>query len=398
MGQDSGDDGKIPAPAFGGIVKIFHLRASNFYGGPERQLHWHARKAKGTEYEIILGSYTEQGKSPEFLDIASSDGIETNLFKVKSAYDSGAVRQIHQYIVEKRIEIVCTHDYRSHFLTCWATRNLRRNGKVRWIAFSRGWTSDTLRVKVYTMLEKFLVRFADHIVAVSQAQRERLRRLLIPADKISVVFNSVDAGSLAKIEGENLRTRYNFPQKSVILISAGRFSREKGQGILVEAMKKAVVLDTRLRLVLYGDGPELESVRMRVKSFKLEDKILLPGFEKNLLSHLKGADILVNPSLSEGLPNIVLEAMALGVPVVATAVGGVPEIITDGTEGRLVPPRDAGRLVEAILELAQSQQKAGTLAEAARRRVEREFSFESQLSALMTIYRKFASKTMVAGS
>ncbi|MEW6014646.1 MAG: glycosyltransferase, partial [Candidatus Zixiibacteriota bacterium] len=158
--------------------------------------------AKGTEYEIILASYSEQGERPEFLEIASTEGIETCLFRVKSAYDFGALRQIRQYIIESGIELICTHDYRSHILSYWATGKLRKQGKVRWIAFSRGWTSDTLRVQVYTMLEKFFVRFADHIVAVSEAQRERLRRLLIPPDKMSVVHNSIDVGNLKRIEGE----------------------------------------------------------------------------------------------------------------------------------------------------------------------------------------------------
>jgi len=379
-------------------VRICHLRASNFYGGPERQLHWHARMAKGTEYEIILASYSEQGERPEFLEIASTEGIETCLFRVKSAYDFGALRQILQYIIESGIELICTHDYRSHILSYWATRKLRKQGKVRWIAFSRGWTSDTLRVQVYTMLEKFFVRFADHIVAVSGAQRERLRRLLIPPDKISVVFNSIDVGNLKRIEGENLRSRYDFPPDSIILLSAGRFSSEKGQAILIEAMKIALASEARLRLILYGDGPELASVRMKVKNFKLEDKILLPGFEKNLLSHLKGADLLVNPSLSEGLPNIVLEAMALGVPVVATAVGGVPEIITDGIEGRLVPPGDAVRLAEAIIGMARSPQDAAMMADSARQRIQEEFSFESQMIALRAVYQRFGSRTISAGS
>ncbi|MEP0828054.1 MAG: glycosyltransferase [bacterium] len=379
-------------------MRICHLRASNFYGGPERQLHWHARMAKGTEYEIILASYSEQGERPEFLEIASTEGIETCLFRVKSAYDFGALRQILQYIIESGIELICTHDYRSHILSYWATRKLRKQGKVRWIAFSRGWTSDTLRVQVYTMLEKFFVRFADHIVAVSGAQRERLRRLLIPPDKISVVFNSIDVGNLKRIEGENLRSRYDFPPDSIILLSAGRFSSEKGQAILIEAMKIALASEARLRLILYGDGPELASVRMKVKNFKLEDKILLPGFEKNLLSHLKGADLLVNPSLSEGLPNIVLEAMALGVPVVATAVGGVPEIITDGIEGRLVPPGDAVRLAEAIIGMARSPQDAAMMADSARQRIQEEFSFESQMIALRAVYQRFGSRTISAGS
>jgi glycosyltransferase involved in cell wall biosynthesis len=354
--------------------------------------------AKGTEYEIILASYSEQGERPEFLEIASTEGIETCLFRVKSAYDFGALRQILQYIIESGIELICTHDYRSHILSYWATRKLRKQGKVRWIAFSRGWTSDTLRVQVYTMLEKFFVRFADHIVAVSGAQRERLRRLLIPPDKISVVFNSIDVGNLKRIEGENLRSRYDFPPDSIILLSAGRFSSEKGQAILIEAMKIALASEARLRLILYGDGPELASVRMKVKNFKLEDKILLPGFEKNLLSHLKGADLLVNPSLSEGLPNIVLEAMALGVPVVATAVGGVPEIITDGIEGRLVPPGDAVRLAEAIIGMARSPQDAAMMADSARQRIQEEFSFESQMIALRAVYQRFGSRTISAGS
>ncbi len=127
-------------------------------------------------------------------------------------------------------------------------------------------------------------------------------------------------------------------------ISGGRFSEEKGQVYLVRAAFQALDDQPQLRFVLFGDGPDLEKLRQLITEHRAEDRIVCPGFENNLAAHLKGADLLVNPSLSEGLPNIVLGAMAVGVPVVATDVGGLPEIIESKVNGFLVPAKDVNSL------------------------------------------------------
>lgn len=299
-------------------MRILHLRASNFYGGPERQLHFHARHALGSNYDITIGSFTEGGQAPQFLKVIAEDKIETCLFRVKNAYDPKAVVTVRNFLKKNDTGVLCTHDYRTHLIGWLATR--RR--KAKWMAFSRGWTRENVKVRLYHTIDKVILRLADHIVAVSEAQKRRLTRLLIPEGKISVVLNAIEPQQFESIRKVDLRSKYGFASDNLVYISAGRFSREKGQIYLVKATAETIEQNPRLRFVLFGDGPDLEKIRRMVASLGYEDKIRCPGFEKNMLGCIKGADVVVNPSLSEGLPNVVFEAMALGVPVVATAVGG----------------------------------------------------------------------------
>ena len=115
-------------------LNILHLRASNFYGGPERQLHFHARQAQGSEFAITIGSFTEGGQTPQFLKVVAEDEIETHLFQVKNAYDPKAVAAVRNFLVNNDIRILCTHDYRTHLIGWLAARRI----DTGWVAFSRG--------------------------------------------------------------------------------------------------------------------------------------------------------------------------------------------------------------------------------------------------------------------
>jgi glycosyltransferase involved in cell wall biosynthesis len=369
-------------------LNILHLRASNFYGGPERQLHLHALHARACPYNITIGSFTEGGQWPELLRAASRDGIDTHCFRVKGAYDLRAVSYLKDFLLSKRIDIVCTHDYRSQVLAFLA----RMRTRVKWISFSRGFTSENLKVRLYQELERFLVRFSDHIVAVSESQRQKLVKGKISAGKISVVHNAIDSNIFDEVEAVDLRQRFRFAPDALVCVVAGRFSPEKGQMHLLRAADDAIHLNSRLRFLLYGDGPDLKKVCTRVKQLGLEDKIICPGFEKEMLACVKGADLLVNPSLSEGLPNVVLEAMALKIPVVATAVGGVPEVITSGKNGVLVPADSHLALTQAIIDLVEHRPQMEKLAEAGFETVRELFSFESQMRRLSTVYETVAGR------
>lgn len=366
-------------------MNILHLRVSNFYGGPERQLRFHARLARDTAYQITVSSFSEQGERPEFLNVIEADGSRVHLFPVSSAYDRTAVGLVRNYLRENDIDILCTHEYRTHVIGLLATRGT----STSWIAFSRGWTMDNLKVRLYHLLDKSIIRFADHIVAVSHAQKKKLQRLLIRENHISVAYNSIMPEVFDQVPPVNLRERFHFPPTSIVAISAGRFSREKGQRFLVEAALAARKSNPDLRFVLFGDGPDYRDITAMIANAGESDTIVCPGHEKNLIGCLKGADILVNPSLSEGLPNIVLEGMAVHVPVIAAAVGGVPEMMTDRTNGLLVPAADPQALCQALLLLAGDRHLQKQLTHAAATTVKETFSFQQQFADITAVYDRW---------
>jgi len=362
--------------------KILHLRASNFYGGPERQLHFHALLAKDTKFALTISSFTENNKEPEFLNILAQDGISTHVFKVKNAYDISAIKKVRRYIIENAIDILCTHEYRTHLIGFLATRGTI----AKWLAFSLGWTRETFLVRLYNCIDRVILRFADHIIAVSQSQEKLLLRQFISPKKISVIYVAVNSEELAKAEKVDLRKRFNLPDDSFVCMAAGRFSLEKGQAFLVEAAALALERDKRLRFILFGDGLELAKVKAKINELGCDNKIICPGFEKNIAGCLKGADCLINPSLTEGLPNIILEAMALEIPVIATSVGGVPELIENNVNGIMVSYGDSERLAEAIIRLAQDTEGKDSYCRSAKATVTNKYSFQTQMMAYGKIY------------
>ncbi|MCP4580775.1 MAG: glycosyltransferase family 4 protein [candidate division Zixibacteria bacterium] len=364
-------------------VNIVHLRASNFYGGPERQLHMHARLAKSSEFEVTVSSFTEDGDMPEFIKVIADDGIPTHTFAVRNAYDPKAIRTLKNYLMKNDIQILCTHDYRTQVIGLMSTLGT----KTKWIAFSRGWTSENLKIKLYHALDKIVIRFADHIVAVSDEQKRKLTRLLIPGRKITVAHNAIDPESFGDIEKVDLRAKFNLPGDSIICLAGGRFSPEKGQTSLVETAARVLKKNKLIHFIMFGDGPDMAKVKQMIGNFGIDENVICPGFEKNLLGCLKDADILVNPSLSEGLPNIVLEAMAFKVPVVATAVGGVPELITNDVDGFLVPPGDTNSFAEKILALTENGQIRDKFRDHGYQTIINSFSFLGQANKIYNVYR-----------
>jgi glycosyltransferase involved in cell wall biosynthesis len=345
-------------------------------------------RSLNSEFNVTIGSFSENGLKPEFLNVISGDNIQTHTFDVKNAYDTRAIRLLKNYLIENKIDILCTHDYRSSFIGWRASSN----ANAKWIVFSRGWTRENLKVRVYQILDKLIIRFADLIVGVSHSQKEKLSRLLISNDKLAVVHNAVDADEFKDIEPIDLRQRFGFSESSIICICGGRFSEEKGQKFMVEAASMATEFNNNLRFILFGDGPDLPSIRKLIKRLDLEEYVFCPGFEKNFSGCLKGADILVNPSLSEGLPNIVLEAMAMKIPIIATDVGGVSELIENEKSGLIVGPGDPKAIAGAVRKLVEQPDAIPQIVDNGYKSVINNFSFEKQYETLTDIYKNVLSK------
>ncbi len=364
-------------------MKILHLRASNFFGGPERQLLRHAELLRGSEYEVLIGSFTEDGVRPALLDRARNSNVETAALSVRSAYDPAALTGLIEYIRSNHVGIICTHDYRSHILG----HVVRTRTGAAHICFARGFTQENAKVRAFQLVDRILMRFANRVVAVSRAQAEYLRRWGVPSRKLSVIYNSIDPEAFADADPVDIRAQLDLPNESIVAVAAGRFSREKGQRFLVRAFTNAIAREGRLRLVLFGEGPDRPGMARWIHEHGLSEYVRCPGYEHNLIGCLKGADILANPSRSEGLPNIVLEAMAVGLPVVATDVGGVPELIEDGVSGWLVPYGDQVAMSGAMTGVAQDPDLRQRLARAAADVVGKRFSFERQAEELTKVYR-----------
>jgi glycosyltransferase involved in cell wall biosynthesis len=177
-----------------------------------------------------------------------------------------------------------------------------------------------------------------------------------------------------------------------IIVAAGRLSPEKGFHVLVDAARLVVEQIPNARFVLFGDGPERSRLLTCIRQFELHDNFLLAGFRGDLDTLLPWADVVAISSFTEGLPNVALEACAAGVPVVATAVGGIPEVINDGETGLLVRPGDSPALAQRIVDCLECPELSRAIGISARRRMREEFSFASQARAYETMFAELPER------
>jgi glycosyltransferase involved in cell wall biosynthesis len=323
--------------------------------------------------------------------IAGAEAAEVVVERVSErfAFDLQVISRLRKLVERFNPDVIQTHAAKSHFLLRYSGL-----GKDRpWIAFHHGYTNTDFRSPIYNNLNRWSLQAPDRIVTVSQATKQQLLRHGAPGERISVMHNAVSAPANTRIQNDAAVLRQKkielgiSPDESVVLC-AGRLSKEKGQINLVGAMLHLQKQrpDLAVRVMIIGDGPERGPISQAIQAAGLEGSIVFTGHLKNMTPYYEAADIVAIPSLSEGSPNVLLEAMAFGVPVVATKVGGIPEIVTDEQTALLVPARDPGAMAAAIARLLSDSGTASTLARQARQKVETEYSPETRAKALINIY------------
>ena len=370
------------------MYRILHLTASPFLGGPERQLLG-LSQALSDRCETICASFAEGGAARPFLDAASKAGLIS--IELGSNYPHFfAVRsELRELIGSKRTQILFTHGYKANIFGVIAARQLG----IPVVSVSRGWTGHTWKVRMNERLDRLALRYANLVVGVSEAQSDKIRLSGVPPGKIVTIQNAIDRsrfGSQDPAGRVALTSLIAAPVKYIVGF-AGRLSTEKGPDIFVRAAIETLGHRGDVGFVLFGDGPMKADILSLIERAGAGDHISLAGFQPNLDKLMPNLDVLALTSYTEGLPNAILEALAAGVPVVATSVGGVPEAISDGENGLLVAPGDPTAVFESLHRVLSDASLRATLVAAGLRRVEREFTFEAQALRYETLIRELAA-------
>ena len=169
-------------------------------------------------------------------------------------------------------------------------------------------------------------------------------------------------------------------------MTVAKFREEKGYEYLVEAMRRFAGKPCGIKFVFIGDGPLLELIKLKAERLDMKDRIFFLGYKEDVQEFLPLCDIFVLPSVSEGFAMSLAEAMAMERPVVATAAGGIPEVVTDGENGLLVAPRDAEALFTALDTLASDEKSRNQMGRRGRERVEEKFDVKNKVKELEGIY------------
>ena len=344
------------------------------------------------EVQISVATFDRGRGATDFSRAAELAGIPVTLIPENSALDLRVLRRIRELVDEHSPDIVQTHAVKSHFLL-YLSRVWRQR---RWVAFHHGYTTTDAKDRLYSQLDRGSLRAAARVFTVSEAFKLQLVARGVHASRIDVVQNAVNltwANSVRALDREAIRTRLGIAPEARVLLAIGRMSLEKRHSDLLEAYHLLRRENGHLRLILVGDGPE----RGRLEASAGEG-VLFTGQIQDTSIYYAASDVMVLPSLTEGSPNVLLEAMAVGVPAVATRVGGIPEIVTDGESAVLVAPCDPAALAQAIRELLEDAGKRGRLIVNARAAIEARHTPETRAQALIGRYRALLADTGAAAA
>jgi glycosyltransferase involved in cell wall biosynthesis len=232
-----------------------------------------------------------------------------------------------------------------------------------------------------------IARFSDAFIAVSRADRRRMIELEgIPADRIEVIPNGIAVP--APREPRPMRAELGIPPHAPLVASVGVLRSEKGMDVVVRAAQRLVAEFPDLRVLIAGDGSQRDALARQIAKAGLENVVRLLGHRNDVPEILETVDVAVSASEREGSPLAVLEYMEAARPIVATAVGGVPELIEDGTHGVLVAPHDPAALAAGVAKLLRDPERARELGARARERRRREFDFQVTVDRVEELYER----------
>jgi glycosyltransferase involved in cell wall biosynthesis len=239
-------------------------------------------------------------------------------------------------------------------------------------------------------------RQVDRFVTASEAIRLLLLEDGVTADRTVTVHEGIDVDRVVAVEPLNVREQYWFPPHSLIVGNIAALVPHKGQKHLIDAAAIVVREMPEARFLVLGEGELRASLEQQVKHLHLAQHVVLAGFRADVLAVLKGLDLFVMSSVTEGLGTSLLDAMAANRAIVATRAGGIPEVVVDGETGLLVPPRDARALAGAILDLLRDEPRRRQFADAGFARVRLRFSVDRMIEETLRVYEAVAGTTRAA--
>lgn len=342
--------------------------------------------ASGTGIDLVVATYGRGGWVPEpFLKALDKAGLPSEILNERKRFDRTIVDQLHALVEKHQPDVIQSHMVKSHFL-------MRYSGLAKtrtWLAFHHGYTKVDRKMMLYNQIDRWSLRAARQIVTVCQPFVQELLERGVPRERITVQHNSVPPFRTPPPEMmAERRARLGIPQDMPVLLALGRLSFEKGYADLVEAAALVRRVHPEFRLVIVGEGHERQQIEAVIRRTGMADHVILAGHDNHVDPWLAMASGLVISSHSEGSPNALLEAMAAGLPIVATKVGGIPEIVTTERDALLVPPHSIQTMADAMARILNNPALATALGDSARRTADTRHSIPAHYHSLINVYER----------
>jgi glycosyltransferase involved in cell wall biosynthesis len=307
----------------------------------------------------------------------------------RGPWDWRVVPHLLQLCRRERVSIWHGHDYKSNALGLL----LRRFWPMRLVTTVHGWVKQTRRTPLYYGLDRWCLRRYEKVLCVSDDLHEQCLASGVASDRCLLIENGIDTTEYVRQRRTNEAKRLlGIPPERNVIGAVGRLSPEKDFDGLVRAVDRLLRRGADVELLILGEGDEYSHLQDLIHQLGRADRCRLLGYHADLRPFYEAMDVFALSSLREGLPNVLLEAMALEVPVVTTAVAGVPRLIHDECNGLLVPPGDLDRLADALGRLVCDMTLRDRLGPEGRRTVERDYSFARRMQRLQALYDEILTR------
>jgi glycosyltransferase involved in cell wall biosynthesis len=319
---------------------------------------------------------------------AERRSLNVKKFRLRKGPDFFGGYTILEFAKKNHFSLLHSHGYKGNILLGFWPKRIR---KIPMVATLHGWTSvkSDYKMRFYEWLDRRSLQRIDLVVLVNQAIQKNNHLKL---KKFTSINNGLLPPQFNSAEIPTDDPVLNFCKDGFILGSLGRLSREKNYKSLLESIGLLREKGYPVKLLIIGEGPDRSSLEETLVTLGLGDNVILAGYRDKAHNYIKLMNIFVISSLTEGMPISLLEAMAAEVPVISTAVGGIPEVLDQGRAGLLVPVNNSEVLAEKLEELILNQEKREALASRAKLLVSREFSSKRMAEGYLRVYRSISNK------
>lgn len=365
-------------------IRVLQLVEGLNLGGAETKLLELVSHMDQHRFETIVCSL---GLGDRLVREVQKLGVRVVNFPRRSRFDLRLVLDVARLIRSERIDVVMSTLFYADVVAALAGALNPQCSVISWETISAPEWLVWRRLLAY----RAAMHFCDRVVSVSEATAKWLvEQRGLSRRKIVVIPYGVNLEVYRYGKDDQVRQELGLHKDIPVVGVVARLHPQKGHRFLIKAATQIVTEHPQVKFVLVGDGVLRSELENRVDRDGLKDHFLFLGFRRDVHRIMRAFDLFVLPSLYEGLPNVVLEAMAVGLPVVATAVDGTPELVVDGETGYLVPPADPQALAERICALLYDRRRATDFGSQGRRRVEANFSLEKQVQRFQNLYAHFA--------
>ena len=361
-------------------------------GGPDKTILSSPRFLEPLGYRMLCAYLSPPGDSgySEIVRKAQQYSAPLRTIPDRGPWDWRVLRQLRDLCRDERVDIWHGHDYKSNLLGLL----LRRFHPMRLVTTVHGWVRHTRRTPLYYRMDRWCLPRYERVFCVSEDLYSECIAAGVRPERCELLENGIDTAEFKRQRTiAEAKAMLGLPPSGMMIGGVGRLSPEKGFDTLIRSVGALVKQGHDLRLVIVGEGDDRPRLESLISALHLDSRVRLVGWQADVRPYFEAMDVYALSSLREGLPNVVLEAMALGVPVVATRVAGVPRLLRQGRNGSLVEPGDARELCNAIEELLRHPGLRAAYATAGRETIHSRYSFSQRMRRLAQAYDRLLAET-----